>query len=159
MALRHYKLDWIKNSKSSEFFTMAKSVDTTSAQSSISSKATSIKKAVKKSTTVLTRPFKKFKQSISGRSATRLTTSHSSTVILPPDGEADDDNTNSVIDDGSAHGGSEPEAELTPEQELGSSLTSLYCDVILIIYFRAAQTNLALAYLLILQTRCFLSVL
>jgi len=92
---------------------------------------------------VLTQPFKKFKQSISGRSAT---------VILPPDLEADGDNTNSVIDDGSAHGSSEPEAELTPEQELGSSLTSLYCDVILIIYFRAAQTNLALAYLLILQT-------
>src|ERR1700720_2271783 len=113
MAPRHYKLDWIKTSKSSKFFTMAKSVDMTSAQSSISSKATSIRKAVKKSTNVLTQPFKKFKQSISGRSATQSTMSHSSTVIHPPNREANGDNTNSVIDNGSAQGSSEPEAELT----------------------------------------------
>src|ERR1700720_1140649 len=119
MAPRHYKLDWIKTSKSSKFFTMAKSVDMTSAQSSISSKAASIRKAVKKSTNVLTRPFKKFKQSISGHSATQSTMSRPSMVILPPNREANGDNANSVIDDGSAHGGSEPETELTPEQELG----------------------------------------
>jgi hypothetical protein len=102
---------------------MAKSADTTSTKSSISAKATSIKKAVKKSAKAFTQPFKKFKQSLSGCSATRLTTSRSSTVILPSDHEADSDNTNSVADDESARSGSEPEDELTPEQELGSSLT------------------------------------
>jgi hypothetical protein len=111
------------SSKSSEFFTMAKSADTTFTKSSISAKATSIKKAVKKSTKVFTRPFKKFKQSFSGRSATRSTTSCSSTVILPSDHEADSDNANSVADDGSARSGSEPEDELMPEQEPGLSLT------------------------------------
>ena len=123
MAPRHYKLDWIMSGKSSEFFTMAKSADTMSTKSSISAKATSIKKAVKKSAKAFTRPFKKFKQSFSGRSATRSTTSRSSTVILPSDHETDGDNANSVADDGSAHSGSEPEDELTPEQELGLSLT------------------------------------
>ena len=50
MALRHYKLDRIRSSKLSEFFTMAKSADTTSTKSSIiSAKAASIKKAAKKS--------------------------------------------------------------------------------------------------------------
>jgi hypothetical protein len=116
MALRHYKLDWIKSGKLSEFFTMAKSADTMSTKSSISAKAASIKKTVKKS---ITQPFKKFKQSLSARSTTRSTTSRSSTVILPSDHEADGDNS----DDQSAHSGGEPEVELTPEQELGSSLT------------------------------------
>ena len=124
MAPRHYKLDWISSGKSSEIFTMAKSVDIMSAKSSIfSGKATSIKKTVKKSAKAITRPFKKFKQSLSSRSATRSTTSRSSSASLPSDHEADGDHTNSVADDQSAHSGSEPEVELTPEQELGSSLT------------------------------------
>jgi hypothetical protein len=132
---------------------MAKSANTTSTKSSIvSSKAASIKKTAKKSAQAIARPFKRFKQSLSGRSATRSTISRSSTVLLSDheasNHEADDDNANSVADDGSARSGSKPE-ELTPEKELGSSLTYLHCDVMLIIYFRAAQTNLALAYLLI----------
>ena len=56
-------MDWISSGKLSEFFTMAKSADTTSTKSSIfSGKATSIKKTVKKSANTITRPFKKFKQ-------------------------------------------------------------------------------------------------
>jgi hypothetical protein len=119
MAPRHYKLDWISSGKLSEFFTMAKSADTTSTKSSIfSGKATSIKKTVKKSANAITRPFKKFKQSLSGRSATQSTTSRASS-ILPSDHEADGDNANTVADDRSAHSGSKPEVELTPAQELG----------------------------------------
>ncbi len=110
MALRHYKLDWISSGKSSEIFTMAKSVDTMSAKSS------------KESAKAITRPFKKFKQSLSSCSATRSTTSHSSSAILPSDHEANGDHANSVADNQSAHSGSEPEVELMPEQELGSSL-------------------------------------
>jgi hypothetical protein len=97
---------------------MAKSADTTSTKSSVvSGKAASIKKTAKKSAQAIARPFKRFKQSLSGRSATRSTISRSSTV-LPSDHEASDHEP----DNGSARSGSEPE-ELTPEKELGSSLT------------------------------------
>ena len=51
MALKHYKLDWIRSGKASEFLTMAKLADTISTKSSIiSGKAVSLKKTVKKST-------------------------------------------------------------------------------------------------------------
>jgi hypothetical protein len=160
MAPRHYKLDWIRSGKSSEFLTMAKSADTMSTKSSIiSGKTASLKNTAKKSAKAITRPFKKFKQSISNRSARRSTTSRSSSAIPASDHEADGDNAKSVADNGSPRSSSEPEVELTPEQELGALLFYLLCDAMLIIYFRGSQTNLALAYLLILQTRCFLSVL
>jgi hypothetical protein len=100
---------------------MAKSSETMSTKSSIvSGKTASLKKTVKKSAKAITQPFKKIKQALSIRSATRSTTSRSSTAFPPSNNEADNDK--SVADNGSAHGSSEPEVELTPEQELGSSL-------------------------------------
>jgi hypothetical protein len=77
----------------------------------------------------------------------------------PSDHEADIDKANPVADDGSTHGSSKPKVELTPEQELSLSSFYLFCDAILIIYFRGTQTNLALANLFVFQTQCCLSVL
>jgi hypothetical protein len=115
----------------SKLFTMAKSADTVSNKSSIiSGKTAALKKTVKTSAKAITRPFKKLKQSLSVRSDTRSVTSRSSTAFPPSDHEADLDDTASAAENGSAHGGSnlevdEPEVELTPEQELGSSLFNL----------------------------------
>jgi hypothetical protein len=100
----------------SDFFTMAKSADTGSTKSSsISGKAASLKKTLKRSTKAITRPFKKVKQPFSARSATHSIASRSSTALPPSDNEADDPDVRSVTDNGSI----EPEVELTPEQELG----------------------------------------
>ena len=118
----------------SEFLTMAKSADTISTKSFIIlGKAASLKKTVKKSTKTITQPFKKFKQSISSHSDTQSTTSCSSSAIPPSDHEANGNNAKSVTDNGSACGSSEPEVELTPDQELGVSLFHSLCDTILTI--------------------------
>ena len=160
MALRYYKLDWIRSGKVSEFLMMAKSADTISTKSSITSgKAVSLKKTVKKSTKAITWLFKKLKQSISSHLATQSTTSHSSSAIPPSDHEADGDNPKSIADNGSAHSSSEPEVELMPEQELTMPAFHSLCGVTLTIKSRGSQTNLALTYLLILQTWHLLSVL
>jgi hypothetical protein len=106
---------------------MAKSADTMSTKSStISGKAASLKKTVKKSAKALTQPFKKFKQSLSSRSATRSTISRSSSAIPPSNHEPDGNDAKSAADNGSAHGSSESEVELTPEQELGALLFYLF---------------------------------
>ena len=132
MALRYYKSDWIRSGKASEFLTMAKSADTISTKSSIiSGKAVSLKKTVKKSAKAITQPFKKLKQSISSHLATRSTISRSSSAIPPSDHEADGNNPKSIADNGSAHSSSEPEVELTPEQELSASSSHSLCDVTL----------------------------
>ena len=152
-------MDWISNGMLSELLTMAKSADTMSTKSSIiSGKAVSLNKTVKKGTKVITRPFKKFRQSCSIRSAAH-STSRSSMAFPSSDHEANSDNDKSITDNGSGHGSSEPEVEFTPQQELGLSSFYLLCDVMLIIYFRGAQKNLALAHLFILQTRCHLAAL
>jgi len=130
---------------------MAKSADSISTKSSIiSSKAASLKQTFKKGTKAVTRPFKKLKHSVSIRSATRSIPSRSST---PSDREAVGNNINSATDNESAHDGSAPKVQLTPEQELGASYFYLLCNAMIITYFRISQTNLALTHLFIFQTR------
>jgi hypothetical protein len=110
---------------------MAKSAETESTKSStISGKAVSMKKTIKRSAKAIARPFKKVKQSFSTRSATRSIASRLSMVLPPSDNEADNLNAKSVSD----NGGTDPEVELTPEQELGL-LLYLFHDVILINIF------------------------
>lgn len=114
---------------------MAKSIDTMSTKSSVVSRKTSasLEKPVKKSaaaavrsTTRISRPSKRFKQSLSTQLTTRSTTSgsRSSTAYPPSNRDANSDNeVKTISDNGSAHGSeSEPEVELTPKQELGMSL-------------------------------------
>jgi hypothetical protein len=109
---------------------MAKSTDTRSAKSSIiSSRAASLKKTIKSSAKAISRPFKKVKQSFSIRSASRSMASRSSTALPPSDNDDDDDHAKSVTDEESARKSSQPEVELTPEQELGMSFdVSLLSD-------------------------------
>ena len=109
---------------------MAKSADSGSTKSSIiSSKAASLKQTFKKGTKAVTRPFKKLKHSVSIRSATRSIPSRSST---PSDHEeAVGNNINSGTDNESAHDGSAPKVQLTPEQELGASYFHLLCNAVI----------------------------
>src|ERR1700689_183405 len=103
---------------------MAKSTETASAKSSnISSKATSLKNTVRKGATALTRPFKKLKKTISTAStrSIRSIRSRSSATLPLSEGEAANGDKSSV-DGRSSHSrdsDSDPEVELTPEQELG----------------------------------------
>ena len=95
---------------------MAKPAETRSTKSStISGKAVSVTKTIKRSVKAIAQPFKKVKQTFSTRSATHSITSCSSSTLPPSDNEADDLNAKSVTDDS----GTEPEVELTPEQQLG----------------------------------------
>jgi hypothetical protein len=116
---------------------MAKSADSMSTKSSIiSSKAASVKKTFEKGTKAVTRPFKKRKQSDLIDSATHSTRSRSSTPFPPSDREAVGDNAGSATDNERSHDGSATKAQLTPEQELGTSSFPLLCNAMLIIYFR-----------------------
>ena len=93
---------------------VAKLSDTGSTESStISIKATSLKKAAGKPVKTVTQPCKKLKQSFSSHSVQSIDScsSCSSTALFLSNYEDDDPN---AIDE-------EPEVKLTPEQELGSS--------------------------------------
>src|ERR1700736_784778 len=103
MAPRHYKLDWIRSGKLLDFLILDSSAYTIfTKQSAISRKRDSLKKTVKKSAKAITRPFKKFNQSISSHSTRQLIPSRSSSAIPPSVDEADGDNAKSVADKGSA---------------------------------------------------------
>jgi hypothetical protein len=73
-----------------DLLTMAKSAETESTKlSTISGKAASMKKTIKRSVKAIARLFKKVKQSFSTRSATCSIASCSSTVLPPSDNEVD----------------------------------------------------------------------
>lgn len=98
---------------------MAKSTETSSTKSSlVSSKAASLKKSVRKGTKAIARPFKKLKQSLS--TSSRSSRSRSSPTFLQSDNEAGNSDDNVGSDHQEIHDSdSNPEVELTPEQELG----------------------------------------
>ena len=121
-----YKLDWVSKGILLKLLTMVDELsDTGSTRSStILNKATLSKKANGKAVKTQVQPLKKIKWTFSTHSATQQTVScsstalptwstvsHSSTSLPLSDHEADD--TNDVDE--------EPDAELTPEQELGLS--------------------------------------
>jgi hypothetical protein len=90
--------------------------------------------------------------------ATRSIPSCSSTAFSPSDCEAVGNDVNSATDNKSARDRRTSKVQLTPEQELGASYSHLLCNVMLIIYFIIAQTNLVFTHLFILQTQCCLLV-
>ena len=105
---RWYKWDRINKCMLLDLFTMAKSAETGSTKSStISGKAVSMIKTIKRSAEAIAQPFKKVKQSFSTHSATHSIVSHLSTALPPSDSEADNLNTKSVSDDDSTN----PEVE------------------------------------------------
>ncbi len=99
--------------------------------SSISSKAASLKKSVKKGAKVLAQPFKKLKTSISAvasRSSGSIRLIRSQSPSMAPGNTGDD------FDDGRSHrsgsdgdqSDSEPEGDLSPEAQLGA-LHKIFC--------------------------------
>ena len=90
----------------------------------ISSKATSLKKTVKKSAKAIGQPFKKIKQSLANHSTTHLITFCSSTALAASDHdanhEADGVNDRSIAGDESAYSSDKAEVELMPKQQLGA---------------------------------------
>jgi hypothetical protein len=124
-----------------------------------------LKKKVQKGVKALARPFKKLKTSLASVSTSRSSVhSHSSTL---PASNNNPFNTNDRSErsslgsrdgDGCRSSESEPDVELTPEQQLGM------CGLLFIvihtnyIYIRGTQEELAVAYILILQTQCNLRI-
>jgi hypothetical protein len=150
---------WIQksiNCTQSEVFLLTLSIMALAAEASstksslVSGKAASLKKTVQKGAKAITRPFKKLKQSFS--SSSRSSRSHSTTTLPLSDNEPSNSD-KSGSERGSVDGNeSEPEVELTPEQELGVYLLLSSLFHCIHISFRRAQKNLALPYLFIFQT-------
>jgi hypothetical protein len=157
---------WIRksiNCTQSEVFLLTLSIMALAAEASstksslVSGKAASLKKTVQKGAKAITRPFKKLKQSFS--SSSRSSRSHSTMTLPLSDNEPSNTSDKSGSERGSVDGNeSEPEVELTPEQELGAYLLLSSLFHCIHISFRRAQNNLALPYLFIFQTRCHPSV-
>jgi hypothetical protein len=106
---------------SNQFCIMANSIENNSTKSSIiSGKATSLKKSVQKGAKAIARPFKKLKKSISTASM-RSIRSCSSTTVSSSDNENVGHDNESNADGQGDGGGSEPEVELTPQEELSTS--------------------------------------
>ena len=96
---------------------MANSIETNSTKSSISSKATSLKKSVQNCAKTIARPFKKLKKSISTASTRSIRSRRSSIVVSISDNENVDPDDSSIDGDGNGDR-TEPEVELTPQEEL-----------------------------------------
>jgi len=105
---------------SNQFCIMANSIETNSTKSSIiSGKAASLKKSVQKSAKAIARPFKKLKKSISD-ALTRLIRSRSTAAISISDHENADHGNEPSADGQGDISRSEPEVELTPQEELST---------------------------------------
>ena len=97
---------------------MVNSIETNSTKSSISGKATSLKKSVKKGAKAIACPFKKLKKSISTILMPSISSDRSSIAISISDNEnANHDEESSINSQGDSNK-SEPEVELTPQEEL-----------------------------------------
>jgi hypothetical protein len=129
---------------------MANSFETNSTKSSvISGKATSLKKSVQKDAKAITQPFKKLKKSLS---ATSMHSKHSrtSTTVSSTDNEGVDPPNESSTDSQGDGGGSEPEVELTPQEELSMSFNCYLVVDTNYICIRGTPGALALANLHVL---------
>ena len=99
---------------------MDKSTNASSTKSSsVSTKAASLKKSVRKGVTALARPFKKLKKSISTASMHSIL-SRSSNGTPDDSDKSDSGSTHSDKSDSqSTHSNKDPEVKLSPEEELG----------------------------------------
>ena|ERR1700722_2151820 len=100
---------------------MANSIETNSTKSSIvSGKATSLKKSVQKGAKAISRPFKKLKRSISDASMHLIHYRSAAAISISDCKNADHGNEPSTYGQGDSSR-SEPEVELTPQEELSTS--------------------------------------
>ena len=100
---------------------MANSIETNSTKSSIvSGKATSLKKSVQKGAKAISRPFKKLKRSISDASMHSIHYCSAAAISISDCENADHGNEPSTDGQGDSSR-SEPEVELTPQEELSTS--------------------------------------
>jgi len=97
---------------------MAKSIETNSTMSSISGKATTLKKSVQNCAKTVARPFKKLKKSISTTSTHSIRSRRSSITTSIPDNENVNRDEESSIDGHSNGDRTKPEVKLTPQEEL-----------------------------------------
>jgi hypothetical protein len=120
---------------------MVNPIETNSTKSSIiSGKATSFKKSVQKGAKAISRPFKKLKKSISTAS-TRLICSRSSiTISISDNKNVDCDNEFSINGQGDGSR-SEPEVELTPQEELSTSFIIFSSSILIISASEALQKH------------------
>ena len=99
---------------------MANLIEPNSTKSSIiSGKAASLKKSVQKGAKAISRPFKKLKKSISDASM-RTICFHSTATISISDSENADHGDEPSADGQGDSSRSEPEVELTPQEELST---------------------------------------
>src|ERR1700722_16680214 len=110
---------------------MVKSTETSSTKSSTtSSKVASFKKTVQKGATTLAWPFKKLKKSVFIALTCSIRSRSSTTLPLCDIGALDNGNKSSADSGGiHSHGSdsdSNPEVELSPEQELGMQFVLLH---------------------------------
>ena len=152
---RHGAINWATVSQySDKFCIMANSIETNSTKSSvIAGKTVSLKKSVRKGAKAITQPFKKLKKAISTASI-HLQRSHFSTTVSSCDNEGVDPGNESSTDSQGDGSRSEPEVELTPQEELSMSFSYYLVVYINYICVRGTPGALALAHLHVLQTGC-----
>jgi hypothetical protein len=134
-----------------QFCIMVNSIETNSTKSSIiSGKAVSLKKSVQKGAKAIARPFKKLKKSIS----TPLTRSIRSRSSTTSDNENADHGNEPSADSQGDGSGSEPEDELTPQEELSTLFNYHLIINTNYICVRGTPGALALTHLHLLQIGC-----
>src|ERR1700723_2018178 len=95
---------------------MVNSTETNSTKSSISGKAISLKKSMRKGAKTIARPFKKLKKSLSTASVPLIHSRSPTTGSISNNKYGNEPSTDSQ-DDG---GGIDPEVEVTPQEELST---------------------------------------
>jgi hypothetical protein len=130
---------------------MANSIETNSTKSSIiSGKAASLKKSVRKGAKAITWPFKKLKKSISTASMRSIYSLASTTDATSDNKNANHGNEPSADGQGDSSG-SEPEVELTPQEELSTLFNHHLIINTNSICVRGTAGALALTHLHVLQ--------
>ena len=120
---------------------MVNSIETNPTKSSIiSGKATSLKKSMQKGVKAIARPFKKLKNSISTASMHSIRSRSSIAFSISDDENVNHDNVSSVGSEGDG-GRSEPEVELTPQEELSMSFIIISSSILIISASEALQKH------------------
>lgn len=119
---------------------MVNSIKTNSTKSSISGKATSLKKSVQKGAKAIAWPFKKLKKSISTASTRSICSCSSITVSVSDDEDVNRDDESSINGQGDSNR-SEPEVELTPQEALSMSFITILSSILIISTSEALQEH------------------
>jgi hypothetical protein len=144
-------MDLIYHGKSSWFCNMVNSFETNSTKSSISGRATSLKKSAQKGVKAIAWPFKKLKKSISTASISSI---HSCTTGSISNNKDVDCGNKPSADSQNDGDGIEPEVEMTPREELRMLFNNNLVIYTSKICIRGTPGALALTHLHLLQIQC-----